>query len=395
MGHYLQQVRDSLRKGDMILLLMCLIVTTFGCLMISSATQVYGSGARYVIFQICAAIIGIFVFAIISSVDAEFFSEHRTILVLFNMFLLALLLPFGTDNGTGNRSWLNIPLMPVDIQPAEICKITYILIMASVMNANQNRLSSIPSVLQMVFHLVLLVGVNMVLSRDAGVSLIFVFIFIGMAFAGGVNILWFLIAGGGLAVALPFIYEYIMDGYQKLRIQVLFDPSLDPLGTGARYHTMRSLRSLTGGGVTGQGLFQGNRTNTFGALYAQHTDYIFSAIGEELGYVGCFLVIAALVCIIARVIWVGNRSQDYMRRLICYGVASAIIFQIIVNVGMCMGVMPVIGLTLPFISYGGSSLVSMYAMMGLVSGVYARPTATSHERYIRPPYSIYEAQRRS
>ena len=394
MGHYLNQVRESLRKGDLILLLMCLIVTTFGCLMISSATQVYGSGARYVIIQISAALIGVFVFAIISSVDAEFFSEHRTVLVLFNMFLLALLIPFGTDNGTGNKSWLNIPLMPVDIQPAEICKITYVLIMASVMNANQNRLSSIPSVIQMVFHLGLLVGVNMILSRDAGVSLIFVFIFIGMAFAGGVSMLWFLIAGGALAVALPFIYEYIMGDYQRLRIQVLFDPSLDPLGTGARYHTMRSLRSLTGGGVTGQGLFQGNRTNTFGALYAQHTDYIFSAIGEELGYVGCFLVIAALVCIIARCIWVGNRSQDYMRRLICYGVASAVIFQIIVNVGMCIGVMPVIGLTLPFISYGGSSLVSLYAMMGLVSGVYARPTATSHERYIRPPYTIYEAQRR-
>ena len=386
MGRYLKQVRDSLLKGDMILLLMCLIVTTFGCLMISSATQVYGSGARYVIIQISAAIIGILVFAITSSIDAEYFSEHRTILVLFNMFLLAMLIPFGTDNGTGNKSWLNIPLLPVDIQPAEICKITYVLIMASVMNANQNRLSSIPSVFQMVFHLGLLVGVNMVLSRDAGVSLIFVFIFIGMAFAGGVSILWFLIAGGALAVALPFIYNYVMDGYQRLRIQVLFDPDLDPLGTGARYHTMRSLRSLTGGGVFGQGLFQGNRTNTYGALYAQHTDYIFSAIGEELGYVGCFLVIAALVCIIARCIWVGNRSQDYMRRLICYGVASAMIFQIIVNVGMCMGVMPVIGLTLPFISYGGSSLVSLYAMMGLVSGVYARPTATSHERYIRPPY---------
>ena len=215
-----------------------------------------------------------------------------------------------------------------------------------------------------------------------------------MAFAGGVSILWFLIAGGALAVALPFIYNYVMDGYQRLRIQVLFDPTLDPLGTGARYHTMRSLRSLTGGGISGQGLFQGHRTNTFGALYAQHTDYIFSAIGEELGFVGCLLVVAALVCIIARCIWVGNRSQDYMRRLICYGVASAIIFQIIVNVGMCIGVMPVIGLTLPFISYGGSSLVSMYAMMGLVSGVYARPAATSHERYIRPPYTIYEAQRR-
>ena len=195
--------------------------------------------------------------------------------------------------------------------------------------------------------------------------------------------------GGGIAVLLPFIYNYVMDDYQRLRIQVLFDPSLDPLGTGARYHTMNSLRSLTGGGVFGQGLFQGHRTNTFGALYAQHTDYIFSAIGEELGYAGCFLVIGALVCIIARCIWVGNRSQDYMRRLICYGVAAAMIFQIIVNTGMCMGVMPVIGLTLPFISYGGSSLVSLYAMMGLVSGVYARPAPASHERYIRPPVSSY------
>ena len=383
-SQYIKQVREAFRKGDMILLLMCIIVNAFGCLMISSATEVYGSG-RYLVIQICAALIGVFVFAIISSIDAEFLSEHRTVLIILNVFILALLLPFGTDNGTGNRSWLSIPLLPFDIQPAEICKITYVLIMASVMNANQNRLSSIPSVIQMVIHLGLVVGLNMVLSRDAGVSLIFVFIFIGMAFAGGVSLIWFLIAGGGIAVALPFIYEYVMDDYQRLRIQVLFDPELDPLGTGPRYHTMNSLRSLTGGGVFGQGLFEGTRTHTYGALYAQHTDYIFSAIGEELGYIGCFLVIAALVCIIARCIWVGNRSQDYMRRLICYGVASAMIFQIIVNVGMCIGVMPVIGLTLPFISYGGSSIVSTFLMLGLVSGVFARPKSTSHERYIRPP----------
>ena len=380
-------IRNALRKGDIILLLMCMLLTAFGCLMISSATQVYGSG-RYVVIQISAAVLGLLAFAVTSTIDAEFFSEHRTALVLFNMFLLLLLIPFGTDNGTGNKSWLNIPLLPFDIQPAEVCKIFYILIMASVMTANQNRLSSIPSIFQMVFHLALVVGTNMVLSRDAGVSLIFVFIFIGMAFAGGVNMIWFLVAGGGIAALLPFIYNFVMDDYQRLRIQVLFDPSLDPLGTGARYHTMNSLRSLTGGGVFGQGLFQGHRTNTFGALYAQHTDYIFSAIGEELGYVGCFLVLAALTCIIARCIWVGNRSQDYMRRLICYGVASAMIFQIVVNTGMCMGVMPVIGLTLPFISYGGSSLVSLYAMMGLVSGVYARPSPASHELYIRAPFDL-------
>ena len=145
-----------------------------------------------------------------------------------------------------------------------------------------------------------------------------------------------------------------------------------------------SLRSLTGGGMLGQGLFNGHRTQN-GDLNAQHTDFIFSAIGEELGYLGCILALVLLVAIIARCIWVGNRSQDYMRRLICFGAASALSFQVISNVGMCIGVTPVIGLTLPFISYGGSSIVSLYAMLGLVSGVYARPSAISHERYIRPP----------
>ena len=170
---------------------------------------------------------------------------------------------------------------------------------------------------------------------------------------------------------------------------VLFDPSLDPQGTGPMYHTIRALRSLTGGGLTGQGLFQGNRTQTRGALFAQHTDFIFAAIGEELGFIGCAVVLILLIAIIARCIWVGNRSTDYLRKLVCFGTASALIFQVIVNIGMCIGVMPVIGLTLPFISYGGSSLITLYAMLGLVSGVYSRPHATSHERYIRPPLSHY------
>lgn len=385
MGQLFKQIRDALRKGDIILLLMCMLLTAFGCLMISSATQVYGSG-RYVIIQILAAVLGLLAFAVTSSIDAEYFSEHRTVLVVINMVLLFMLIPFGTDNGTGNKSWLDIPLLPFNVQPAEVCKIFYILIMASVMTANQNRLSTIPSVFQMVFHLALVVGLNMVLSRDAGVSLIFVFIFIGMAFAGGVSLIWFLVAGGGIAALLPFIYNFIMDDYQRLRIQVLFDPELDPLGTGPRYHTMNSLRSLTGGGVFGQGLFQGHRTNTFGALYAQHTDYIFSAIGEELGFIGCLITVLLIAAIIARCIWVGTRSSDYKRRLICFGVSAALMFQLCINVGMCIGIVPVIGLTLPFISYGGSSLISLYAMVGLVAGVFARPSPTSQERYIRPPY---------
>ena len=150
-----------------------------------------------------------------------------------------------------------------------------------------------------------------------------------------------------------------------------------------RWHQKESLKSLTGGGFTGQGLFEGHRTQN-GDLNAQHTDFIFSSIGEELGYLGCALVLILLIAIIARCIWVGTRSPDYMRRLICFGAASALIFQVTINVGMCIGVMPVIGLTLPLISYGGSSVVTIYAMLGLVSGAHARPQSLSHERYIQP-----------
>ena len=384
MRRVFQTIREFFQKGDMILLLLCGVTTAFGCLIIASATNTMGS-ARYVIIQIVGALLGMLLYGMISSIDTEFFSEPRTVLVVFNTLLLLMLIPFGTDNGTGNKSWLDLPLIPFYIQPAEICKITYILIMASVMSSHQNRISYYKSVFHMVFHLVLLVGVNMVLSRDAGVSLIFVFIFIGMAFAGGVHLGWFLLAIGLVAVAAPIAWEYVIDNYQKLRLEALWNPDgVDPLRTGVLYQTNQGLRSLTGGGLMGQGLFQGNRTQTPDALFAQHTDFVLCAIGEEMGFMGCVLVLVMLLAIVARCIYVGIRSQDYMRRLVCFGAASALIFQSVSNVGMCIGLTPVIGLTLPFISYGGSSIVSLYAMLGLVSGVYARPASTSQERYIRP-----------
>ena len=382
MRHYLQDLKKAIRNGDMVLLLLLLITTTYGCIMIASAKNYVGS-TRFVIIQIVAALLGVIMYFLVSSVDVTVLSEHRIPLAAFNCFLILLLIPFGVDYDSGNRSWIDIPLLPVDIQPAEICKITFILIMASAMASNQSRISNWRSILQMGFHLGLLVGLNMIISRDLGVSLIFVFIFIGMAFAGGVSLLWFLLAGGTVAFAWPFLWD-MMDPHQRNRIQVLFDPTVDPDGVTVRYHAVRSMRSLTGGGWAGQGLFNGIRTQN-GELPAQHTDFIFSAIGEELGFIGCMLVLLLEFLIIARCIYVGNRSQDYARRLVCYGAASALIFQVCVNVGMCIGVAPVIGLTLPFMSYGGSSLMTLYAMLGLVSGVHARPEAPSHELYIRAP----------
>lgn len=387
MRQFLWELKNFWRKGDLVLLLLIVLTSAFGCLVIASTTDHTGS-IRYVIVQAAAIVIGIGAYAVVSSINADFIAEHRLVMVAFNTFMLFLLLtPFGTDHDTGNRSWLEFPFLPFDIQPAEFCKITYVVIMASVMAAHQNRLSSLPSVMHMVLHLGLVAGLNWLISGDAGVSLIFVFIFIGMAFAGGVKMGWFIAGGGALAAAFPVIWTQFMTQRQKNRILVLFDPTIDPKGMDERYHSLRSLLSLNGGGLTGQGLFNGNRTQT-GALFAQHTDFIFSAIGEEMGYLGCVLVLLMLVAIIARCIHVGTKSPDYLRKVLCFGVASVLIFQMISNVGMCIGVTPVIGLTLPFISYGGSSIVSLYALLGLVSGVHARPSPVSHERYIHPPIGM-------
>ena len=381
MKYYFQQFKLALRKGDWVLLLLCAVTTAFGCLIVASATN-YLDSFRYVGMQIVGALIGILLYTLISTVDVDFFLERRIWLMVFNIFFLALLIPFGVNIG-GNKSWVQLPFLPFNIQVAEICKITYILIMASVMNAHKEKISSAKSILHIGFHLLLLVGMNMGLSSDLGVSLIFVFIFVAMAYTGGVNLLWFAAGIGGIALAFPVLWPLLSD-HQRLRIEVLFNPQLDANGTGVLWQTSLNLRTLTGGGLLGQGLFNGHRTQN-AAFTGQHTDWILSVIGEELGYVGCLLVLLLLSAIIGRCIWVGLRSQEYSRRLICFGAAAALIFQTLINIGMCTGVGPVIGLTLPFISYGATSIVSLYAMLGLVSGVYARPAAVSHERYIRPP----------
>ena len=381
MRKFTQELLDFFRKGDMILLGLCLLLTIIGVVIISSTTAWMGA-TRFVVIQLVAAMIGIFLFAVISSIDLDAIMEYRLFLVIFNVLFLLMLIPFGASHG-GNRSWLDIPGLPFEIQVAEILKTTYILIMASVMSSHQSRLSYPKPVMHMVLHLGILGGLNMLLSKDAGVSLIFVFIFIGMTFAGGVGKRWFFLAIGGLTATSPLLWKMLGD-HQRDRIMVLFDPTIDTLAIDERWHSNQALLSLTGGDLMGQGLYSGRRTSV-GGLKAQHTDYIFSAIGEELGFVGCMVILLLEFAIIARIIYVGIRTPDFARRVVCFGAAAALIFQVTSNVGMNLGLTPVIGLTLPFVSYGGSSILSLYAMLGLVSGVYARPSPGKQGMYVQPP----------
>ena len=176
MNRFVRRFIDTLRKGDLVLLLLCIVANAFGCLMVASTTAGYSEGSlRYLLVQIGASFAGIAAYVGISAVDAEFFSEHRRSLVVFNTLLLFMLIPFGVTVN-GNRSWLNFPLLPFNIQVAEVCKITFILILASVMASHQNQLSNYKNIVHMMFHLGLVFGLSILLSDDLGVSLVFLYL---------------------------------------------------------------------------------------------------------------------------------------------------------------------------------------------------------------------------
>ena len=374
-------IGDFIKKADMLLLLLCTVTTIFGIVVISSATNAMGN-SNYISIQTIALILGIFIYVLLTLIDVDIIADRRELLLIFCVLFIGTLYFFGIDGGTGNKSWLDVPLLPMNIQPAEICKIFFIIILAKMMNVNQNKLSSPLNVGKMGlltgFFFLLIVFV----SSDYGVALIYVFIFITMAFAGGVSLIWFALGLGILAVAAPIIIPTLPE-YQYNRIMMFFDPSIDPNGILVRWHTNLSMRYIQNGGVAGRGLYHGTMVQGK-AMPAQHTDFIFSSIAEELGLIGCVVVLLLLATIIVRIIYVGVKSGNYMNRIICIGIAGMLLFQIVVNVGMCVGMFPVIGLTLPFISYGGSSIVTMFMAMGVVSGIHMRPAPDSSARYIRP-----------
>ncbi len=370
-------ISDFFKKADIVLLLLCTVATIFGIVAISSATAAQGS-SRFVAVQTVALLLGILIYVVLTYIDVDIIAERRELLFLFCVPFIGCLYFWGVEVG-GNKSWLDVPLLPINIQPPEICKTFFIIILAKIMSVNQNKLSSPLTVGKLGLMTVFFFGLIIAVSSDLGVALTYIFIFLVMAFVGGVNLVWFLAGLGAVAAGFPVLWSFLQD-YHKLRILVLFNPELD---ADTYWQTERSLRYIQNGGISGQGLYEGSLVKGR-AMGAQHTDFIFSAIAEELGMLGCVVVLLLLAAIIIRCIWVGVKSGNYMNRIIRIGIAGMLLFRVIINVGMCPGLLPVIGLTLPFISYGGSSIVTMFMAMGVVSGIHMRPAPDANARYIRP-----------
>ena len=363
-------IRQFFQRADIFLLVICLICAVFGTVMIHKASSSMVAAGwemdtnKQVIVQILSIFLGIGAFVVLTIYDADLIAKNRMALLIIIALLLAALAVLGQDDGTGNKAWIRFA--GIGIQPSEIIKVIYIILAAGQMTRlkEQNTINNVSAVAQMAGLFLLIFGGVVVVSSDLGSASIILCIFLTMFFALGVKLYWFALGGAGIAAVVPLLWNHFLKPYQKNRLLAPYDPSIDPKNDGINWQTYQSKVTLASGRVTGV-----DSEHRLTAFTGKHTDFIFSCIGEELGMIGCLIVVALLVIIIIHCARVGLKSGRTFDMLLCIGVASAVAFQTFINIGMCIGITPVIGITLPFFSYGGSSMMTMLAAMGLVSGV--------------------------
>ena len=378
------------QQADLVLLGLCCAATLYGMVLIASATHYLGTEGmlRYVGVQGVAMLLGICGYIFMSLVDVEIIMRKWKWILIFNIVFIGLLItPLGVGGDTtGNQAWLRIPGIPFQIGPAEVVKITFTLLLAKQLawlREDRRDLRSFRSALTVAGHTFALMGWYVVISGDMGNALTFFSIFLCMAFVAGFALRWFalLFLGGGAAIAAVVLLDLVPASmnYMLDRFRVLFDHSYDSLGVG--WQQSRSLLAIGAGGIFGQGYMQGTQSQSSysTSLPARRTDLIFAVCGEELGMIGCLAVIALLAAIIIRVLLVAKNSETPFQCYVCVGVAAMLIYQTVINIGMCLFVMPTIGVTLPFFSYGGSSILTLYLAMGLVSNIKLR-SPTMHRR---------------
>lgn len=365
-GHYFKHT-------DLYLLFLALCCSGFGAVLVYSATRSMGSD-KFITIQLASVAIGIFVFILMSLFDLEDMSRYWKWFLLLNIiFQLLLYSPLGSSEG-GNRSWLRFG--SVGIQPGEIGKVLFIFTFAAHLEREYDRMNHWRTLLGLGIHLMIIAAAVVVPSHDAGVALSYVFIFIIMLFGAGLSLKWF---AGGAVVALasiPFVWQILIgtsaDGtsrrYRLDRILVLFDPSIDEK---VAWHTQKSKLAIGAGEVFGSGFLQGNQMQ-HSNFPGKHTDFIYAVAGEEFGFVGCLIILALLSLLILRLFYVSFTANSTFSAVLTIGIAGMFLSQTFENILMCIGMFPVIGITLPLFSYGGSSVITMYAALGIAAGVRMR-----------------------
>ncbi|MBP3572307.1 MAG: FtsW/RodA/SpoVE family cell cycle protein [Clostridia bacterium] len=361
---------DAIRRVDWVLLLCTTVLSTVSLVTVYGAVDNFGMSKLKM--QFAMTVVGILLTFIVANLDYHLILDRLWLpLLIFSAGILGLTLVAG-DTGaameTAGKSWLTIPVVGIAIQPSEFVKITFICTFAKHLHTVGGTINKPRTLLGLCLHALLIVGLILA-SGDLGVALVYMALVLVMLFGAGLHWGYFAGVGGAVAVAFPFLWD-LLASYQQDRIVVGFNPALDPKDKG--WQPLLSKQCIENGGLFGVGWHSGG---DYEELTASHTDFILATVCEKFGFVGGMLVIVTLAVLIMRVLWIGRQSSHDYGMLISVGVAGVLIAQTLENVGMCLAILPVVGITLPFLSCGGSSVLATYILVGMVHSVKSHKPA--------------------
>ena len=369
MSKFWNKTKSYFRLTDSIFWSISVSTSIFSLLLLLSVSRTSNFG--YFRTQLIAIIIGYIGALIITKSDYRIIAKHYVIVAVICVLLIICTLIFGTsvtgNSGIDAKAWLKLP-GGISFQPSELAKIGFMITFSKHLSVlkEKNELTSFFNVALLGVHALVPIALTH-LQGDDGAAIIFFFMFLFMAFAAGVQLRYFFAVFAAIILMIPILWNYVFAEYQKQRIINQINPEADPLNTG--FQQIQGKISIGSGKIFGQGLFNGPRVGS-NSVPIQESDFIFSVAGEELGFIGCTLIILLLGLMLFRTLKTASMSSDCLGTCICFGFFGLVASQTIFNLGMCLSVLPVMGVTLPFFSAGGSSSACLYLGIGLIQSVY-------------------------
>jgi rod shape determining protein RodA len=373
--------RSPWRHFDPVTVVAALALSLFGLAAIYSATfaslRAQGlAGSTFTQRQGISLVVAVAAMLVITLIDYRKLVAWAAVAYAATALILAAVLsPLGSQ-ANGAQSWFS--LGPFQLQPSEFAKIGLILTLAAILSGRGDRHTRAgPRRLAIALIALALIAGEILLQPDFGTMMVFVAILFGMLLVSGIRLRWLLILllVGSIGVAGMFKMN-VLKQYQKERLTAFVNPSADASGRGFTYNYRQSLIAIGSGGLTGKGYLRGTQTN-LQYVPEQRTDFIFTVVGEEFGFVGSVVLLALLGLLLWRGLRVAATAREPAGALLATGVISMLVFQTFINVGMTIGIMPITGIPLPFVSYGGSSLIASFLGIGLLENIHMRRFARS------------------
>lgn len=366
MKYLLGKVADFVRETDKILLLLTFFASCYGCVAVFSATSYMGSNRPVIVQSICL-FAGIIAACVISTIDYSRYLKYWPLIAFVGLVPVILTFFIGfAPEGTDDKAWLNLGF--TTFQPSELLKICFVLTFSKHLGKVKKDINKLKYLIPVCIHGAIPV-LLIFIQGDAGTALVFAVMVTFMLMAAGVSWKYFATAIAAAVTASPIVYFFILNDEHRERIINMFDIDADIQGVG--WQQYRGRLALANGGFFGQGYMNGSLTQMGKAGVPEgHNDFIFVTIGEELGFLGCLVVLILLMAICIRCVRVAQLSVKNEGKYICIGIFSMLFAQTAINIGMCTSVTPVIGITLPFFSAGGTSLFCLFLGIGLVLNVY-------------------------